>query len=169
VKGEEFFRWRGGSALQEYSLRITGPQQRQWTMCLCFLGAHLEALHGALPSLMVHVNKFPTNHTSSNMSPFLYKIWYLNVKKHPLNDQIFILIVEITKTVNKSLLYLFFARIHCTLYVAAPFTLSVARAATLKSKKGRNFTTEEQYQMCKSFLHVSQDPIMENGQKKDVV
>ena len=34
-----------------------------------------------------------------------------------------------------------------------------------KAKKGRNFSSEEERQLCRSFLHVSQDPIAGNGQR----
>ena len=34
-----------------------------------------------------------------------------------------------------------------------------------KGKKGRNFSSEEERQLCRSFLHVSQDPIAGIGQR----
>jgi hypothetical protein len=33
-----------------------------------------------------------------------------------------------------------------------------------KTKKGKNFKAEEESQLCRSFLHVSQDPIVGNGE-----
>jgi hypothetical protein len=47
---------------------------------------------------------------------------------------------------------------------AAPLT---SGPAAPKPKKGRNFTPEEERQLCRSFLHVSQDPCVGNGQRKD--
>lgn len=37
----------------------------------------------------------------------------------------------------------------------------------VKPKKGRNFTTEEERLLCRSFLHISQDPCVGSGQKKE--
>jgi hypothetical protein len=34
-----------------------------------------------------------------------------------------------------------------------------------KQKKGKNFVVDEERQLCCSFLHVLQDPMMEDGQK----
>jgi hypothetical protein len=34
----------------------------------------------------------------------------------------------------------------------------------VKVKKGKNFSSEEKRQLCKSFLHLSQDPLIGNGQ-----
>jgi hypothetical protein len=34
-----------------------------------------------------------------------------------------------------------------------------------KGKEGWNFSSEEECQLCRSFLHVSQDPIAGNGQR----
>ncbi|KAG0572072.1 hypothetical protein KC19_VG065600 [Ceratodon purpureus] len=52
---------------------------------------------------------------------------------------------------------------------AAPLTTSGAAPgpAAPKPKKGRNFTPEEERQLCRSFLHISQDPCVGNGQRKD--
>ena len=41
----------------------------------------------------------------------------------------------------------------------------MAMTITSKAKKGKNFSSEEERQQCRSFLHVSQDPIAGNGQR----
>jgi hypothetical protein len=35
------------------------------------------------------------------------------------------------------------------------------------ARKGRNFTSDEERQVCRSVLHISQDPIQGNGQRKE--
>ena len=42
---------------------------------------------------------------------------------------------------------------------------TMATTSLSKAKKGRNFSSEEERQLCRSFLHVSQDPIAGNGQR----
>ena len=44
-----------------------------------------------------------------------------------------------------------------------PATMATTIAS--KAKKGKNFSSEEEQQLCRSFLHVSQDPIAGNGQR----
>ena len=41
----------------------------------------------------------------------------------------------------------------------------MATTIASKAKKGKNFSSEEERQLCRSFLHVSQDPIAGNGQR----
>ena len=41
----------------------------------------------------------------------------------------------------------------------------MATTGVSKAKKGKNFSSEEERQLCRSFLHVSQDPIAGNGQR----
>ena len=41
----------------------------------------------------------------------------------------------------------------------------MATTLASKAKKGKNFSSEEERQLCRSFLHVSQDPIAGNGQR----
>jgi hypothetical protein len=41
----------------------------------------------------------------------------------------------------------------------------MATTMASKAKKGKNFSSEEERQLCRSFLHVSQDPIAGNGQR----
>jgi hypothetical protein len=40
-----------------------------------------------------------------------------------------------------------------------------APLTTLKSRKGKNFVPDEEIQLCRSYLSVSQNPVPENGQK----
>ena len=42
------------------------------------------------------------------------------------------------------------------------------KMATTKVGKGKNFSAEEEQQVCRSFLHVSQDPRIGNGQRATV-
>jgi hypothetical protein len=44
-----------------------------------------------------------------------------------------------------------------------PATMATTMAS--KAKKVKNFSSEEERQLCRSFLHVSQDPIAGNGQR----
>jgi hypothetical protein len=36
-----------------------------------------------------------------------------------------------------------------------------------RAKKGKNFSIDEEHQVCLSVLHISQDPCINNGHKKD--
>jgi hypothetical protein len=51
-------------------------------------------------------------------------------------------------------------------YVRFPLTMA-AVAETSRARKGRNFSSDEERQVCRSVLHISQDPIQGNGQKKE--
>jgi hypothetical protein len=51
-------------------------------------------------------------------------------------------------------------------YVRFPFTMATV-VETSRARKGRNFSSDEERQVCRSVLHISQDPIQGNGQKKE--
>jgi hypothetical protein len=49
----------------------------------------------------------------------------------------------------------------CTCFVIA----TMASSEATKARKGRNFSPDEERQLCRSCLHISQDPITGNGQR----
>jgi len=49
--------------------------------------------------------------------------------------------------------------------VATVIEESNAETRVRKARKGKHFVVEEEKQVCRSVLHVSQDPIIANGQK----
>jgi hypothetical protein len=40
-------------------------------------------------------------------------------------------------------------------------------AKLARGRKGKNFSSDEDQQVCRSVLHISQDPIVGNGQRKE--
>jgi hypothetical protein len=40
---------------------------------------------------------------------------------------------------------------------------TMALIESVKVRKGKNFSPDEELQLCRSFLHISQDPITSNG------
>jgi hypothetical protein len=50
---------------------------------------------------------------------------------------------------------------------ASRFSAMAAETDTSRSRKGRNFSNEEEMQVCRSQLCISQDPIVGNGQRKE--
>jgi hypothetical protein len=53
--------------------------------------------------------------------------------------------------------------LHLSLYLVVVATMALTEAA--KARKGRNFSPDEERQLCRSCLHISQDPISGNGQR----
>jgi hypothetical protein len=47
-----------------------------------------------------------------------------------------------------------------------PLTMATATEVS-RPRKGQNFSTDEERQVCRSVLHISQDPIQGNGQRKE--
>jgi hypothetical protein len=45
----------------------------------------------------------------------------------------------------------------------------MATGASQRQSRGRNFVNEEEIQCCRSFLHISQDPVVGNGQRKEAL
>jgi hypothetical protein len=54
---------------------------------------------------------------------------------------------------------------HCTSRSTCLVVATMALTEAAKARKGRNFSPDEERQLCRSCLHVSQDPICGNGQR----
>jgi hypothetical protein len=57
---------------------------------------------------------------------------------------------------------------NCTEPASDLCTLGMAGTTeSARGRKGKNFSTDEERQVCRSVLHISQDPIAGNGQRKE--